>query len=191
MSEDRNSMLNQEQEKGKKGTIMLVSGSLDHALLAFELAVGMQAMGTQIDMWFILQGVNCLKKPRSYFSLSRWLPTRKLSGKAGRNLQTDSGWQKVLQALNHDGASNLPLSQLNLLGAGPFVLSRIMKKKGMASLSELIQAAEEMGVKFKVCQICVDALACNMESDLVVAAEVSGVSRYALDVQDCHYNAVI
>jgi len=57
-----NSNHNQELPKidPKKGTILLVSGSLDHALLAFEIAVGMQAMGIQINMWFVLQGVNLL-----------------------------------------------------------------------------------------------------------------------------------
>lgn len=174
-----------------KGTVLLVSGSLDHALLAFEIAVGMQAMGKNINMWFILQGVNCLKKPRSYFSLSRWWPYRKLSGDTGRNRNTDTGWQKILQAVNHDGATNLPLSQLNFFGAGPFVLSRIMKRKGMASLTELILSAEKLGVNFKICQICVDAMACDIESDLIVDATVSGVSGYTLDVQDSHYNAVI
>ncbi|MCP4286259.1 MAG: hypothetical protein GY792_17730, partial [Gammaproteobacteria bacterium] len=73
----------------------------------------------------------------------------------------------------------------------PFVLARIMKKKGMASLSELIQSAQELGVDFKICQICVDAMACDMEHDLIVSAEVSGVSHYTLDVRDSHYNAVI
>ncbi len=181
----------QPQPDLNKATIMLVSGTLDHALLAFEIAIGMQAMGRQVNMWFILQGVNCLKRPRSYFSLSRWLPFSKLTGTKGRNLRTDSGWQKILKALNHDGATQLPLSQLNFLGAGPFVLAGIMKKKGMASLSELIQSAQELGVDFKICQICVDAMACDMEHDLVVSAEVFGVSRYTLDVRDSHYNAVI
>ena len=174
-----------------KGTILLVSGSLDHALLAFEVAVGMQAMGMQINMWFILQGVNCLKKPRSHFSLSRFFSFNKLSGTLGRNQQNDTMWQKVLKTLNHDGAEHLPLSQLNFLGAGPFVLSRIMKKKGMASLTELIKSAEELGVSFKICQICVDAMACDMDADLIVNAQVSGVSRYMIDVRDSHYNAVI
>ncbi|MCW8932731.1 MAG: DsrE/DsrF/DrsH-like family protein [Gammaproteobacteria bacterium] len=174
-----------------KGTIMLVSGNLDHAILAFEVAVGMQAMGTQMNMWFILQGVNCLKKPRSHFSLSRFFSFNKLSGTIGRNKKTDTGWQKILQILNHQGAEHLPMSQLNFLGAGPFVLSRIMKKKGMASLTELIKSAEQLGVNFKICQICVDAMACDMETDLIVKAEVAGVSRYMIDTRDSHYNAVI
>ena len=29
-----------------------------------EIALGMQAMGTQMTMWFALYGVNCIKKPR-------------------------------------------------------------------------------------------------------------------------------
>lgn len=177
----------------QKGTILLVSGDLDKALLAFEMAAGMQAMGMQINMWFVLYGVNCIKKPRSYFSLSRWLPflTSNNTKGAGRNTETDSSLQTLLKMVNHDGARHIPLSQLNFFGLGPMLLNGIIKRKGMASLEQLIEAAQTLGVKFKICQICVDAMACNTEADLVVNAEVSGISRYALEVQESHYNSVI
>jgi hypothetical protein len=48
---------------GKKGTILLVSGELDKAIAAFELAAGMAAMGMQMRMWFLLFGTNCRASP--------------------------------------------------------------------------------------------------------------------------------
>ena len=175
----------------KRGTVMLQNGSLDSALVAFEIALGMQAMGTQMTMWFVLYGVNCIKQPRSYFSLGRWFEFGRLSDGSGRNIKTDSVWQRFLLMVNHDGAEHLPLSQLNFLGAGPWLLSRIMNKKGMASLSDMIKSAEELGVKFRICQTCVDAMACDVSHELIVKAEVSGVSVYTLDVNKSQYNAVI
>jgi peroxiredoxin family protein len=175
----------------RMGTIMLQNGSLDAALVAFEIALGMQAMGTQMTMWFALYGVNAIKKPRSYFSPGRWLGFSRLPAGAGRNTKTDSLWQRALLMLNHDGATHLPLSQLNFFGAGPWLLARIMKKKGMASLSDMIQYAEELGVQFRICQTCVDTMACDAANDFVVSVQVNSVSRYTMDVNSSHYNVVL
>jgi peroxiredoxin family protein len=52
---------NESKQPPHKATVMLVSGELDKAVLVFEIAVGMQAMDTEVKMWFVLYGVNCLK----------------------------------------------------------------------------------------------------------------------------------
>lgn len=61
----------------------------------------------------------------------------------------------------------------------------------MMTLDQLIEASVSLGVKFKICQVCVDAMACNVGEDLLVDAEVSGVSTYTLDTQKSYYNVVI
>lgn len=175
--------------RGKKGTILLVSGEMDKAILAFELAAGFQAMGMEMSMWFVLYGANCLRKPRSIFSFSKWFG--KLSGGTGRITETDIALQHIVRGLNHDGASNLPLSQLNYGGIGPMILRRIMRRKGIAQLEDLIYNAREIGVKFTICQICVDAMAFSVQDDLIVEAQVKGVSSYYLEVAEAHYNAII
>ncbi len=170
----------------KKGTILLVSGELDKALLAFEVAAGFQAMGMEMSMWFVLYGANCLRKPRSIFSPAKWFG--KLRGGAGRTPETDVALQRVVRGLNHDGACNLPLSQLNYGGVGPMIIRHIMRRKGMAQLEDLIRGAQELGVRFTICQICVDAMAFSVPDDLTVEAEVKGVSAYYLEVAAAHYN---
>jgi peroxiredoxin family protein len=172
-----------------KATVMLVSGELDKAILAFEIAAGMAAMGTEVSMWFVLYGVNCLKKPRSLFSFRKWFPKKSAPG-IGRNPDTDVFLQKIVRLLNHDGANKIPLSQLNYFGAGPLILNRIMKKKGMANLHTLIKESEKLGIKFNICQICVDSLAIDIDEDFIVKAEVLGVSRYTIETKAAHYNAV-
>ncbi|MEW6164677.1 MAG: DsrE/DsrF/DrsH-like family protein [Pseudomonadota bacterium] len=172
----------------KQGTVLLVSGELDKALLAFEVAAGFQAMGMQMSMWFVLYGVNCLRQPRSIFSPAKWFGH--LRHGPGRVPETDSVLQHVVCGLNHEGADHLPLSQLNYGGLGPLILRRIMRRKGMAQLDELIRGAQSIGVRFTICQICVDAMALAVPDDLIVAAEVKGVSSYYLDVAAADYNAV-
>ena len=166
--------------------VLLVSGELDKAILAFEIAAGFQAMGMQMNMWFVLYGTNCLRKPRSIFSFSKWF--RRLGGGVGRMPETDMALQYVVRGLNHDGACNLPLSQLNYGGMGPWIIRRIMRRKGMMQLEDLIRSAQEIGVRFNICQICVDAMAFSVQDDLIVDADVKGISAYYLDVDQADYN---
>lgn len=173
----------------KHTTIMLVSGELDKALAAFEIATGMAAMGATVTMWFSLYGVNCLKKPKGYLSLRKWFPGKRRES-PGRKTSTDTPLQGLLRILSPYGAKHLPLSQLNLFGIGPMVMERIFAKKGLPKLETMIQDAAELGIRFRICQTCVDAFALDVEEDLVVKAEIAGVSSYTLDVKNSHYNAV-
>ena len=172
----------------KKGTILLVSGELDKAILAFEVAAGFQAMGMEISMWFVLYGANCLRKPRSLFSWDKWFG--KLRGGPGRTPETDTALQRVVRGLNHDGACHLPLSQLNYWGVGPMIIRRIMRRKGMAQVEDLVFQARDLGVRFTICQICVDAMSFSVLDDLIVEAEVKGVSTYYLETAAADYNAI-
>ncbi len=171
---------------GKKGTILLVSGELDKAILAFEIAAGFQAMGMAMSMWFVLYGMNCVRKPRSRFSPAKWFGG--LRGGPGRMPETDVTLQHVIRGLNHDGACNLPLSQLNFGGLGPAIIRHVMRRKGMAQLEDLIRHASDLGVRYTICQVCVDALATSVPHDLIVDAEVKGVTSYYLEVAGADYN---
>lgn len=173
----------------KKGTILVASGDLDKAITAFEIACGFQAMGMEVSMWFVLYGTNCLRKPRSSWQFNKWFG--KLPDGIGRNLKTDTPIQHVIRGLNHEGAGNLPLSQLNFFGFGPMLIKRVIRRKGMAQLEDLISSAEELGVKFNICQICVDVMAFSVPDDLIVNAEVKGVSSYYLEVSEAEYNITL
>jgi len=171
----------------KSGTILLVSGEMDKALLAFEIAAGFQAMGMDMSMWFVLYGVDCLRKSRSRFSFANWF--RRLGGGPGRMCETDVALQYLVRGLGHQGARDLPLSQLNFGGLGPAIVRSIMRRKGMAELDDLIRHARDLGVRCTICQICVDALAISVPDDLIVDAEVKGVTSYFLEAAAADYNA--
>lgn len=140
-------------------------------------------------MWFVLYGANCLRKPRSIISPSKWLSP--LRGGAGRVPESDTPLQRVVKGLNHEGACHLPLSQLNYGGLGPWIMRRIMRHKGMMQLESLITNAHELGVRFTICQICVDAMAFSVPDDLIVDAEVKGVSAYYMEVVQASYNITL
>lgn len=173
----------------KRGTIMLVSGELDKALAAFDIAAGFQAMGMQMSMWFVFYGANCLLKPRSLLSPDKWF--RGLRGGPGRRPETDVALQRVVRGLVPAGAGHLPLSQCNFAGIGPLIIRHIFRRKGIAHLEDLIHAAHDLGVRFTICQTCVDAMAISVPDDLIVPVNVDGVSAYYLESAAADYNCLL
>ena len=174
----------------KQATIMLMSGDMDKALVAFLIATGYAAMGIETKMWFTLWGVNCLKRRRSIFY--PLFSKHKQDKSQYRHRETDGVMQNMLETLNRGGANHMPISQLNLLGLGPKILNFLLKRKNIPTLPELVLLAEELGISFTICQVCVDALALDT-SELIVTqkVEVKGVSQYVKDSSDSQFNAVI
>ncbi len=149
----------------KKATILLHSGDMDKALAAFIFANGYAALGVEVKMWFMIWGHNCLKKRKSLFSFRR-KPDPAREG-AYRVLETDNILQPLIEMLNRGGADHLPLSRLNLMGLGPLLFGKMLKKKNIPSLEELIRSADDLGVQFIMCQICFDAMGLSVD-DLIV-----------------------
>jgi peroxiredoxin family protein len=173
----------------KKVTILLQSGDLDKALCAFIFANGYASLGVEVKMWFMIWGHNCLKKRRPLFSLRR-KPDPAREG-AYRVLETDNLLQPLVELLNRGGVGHLPLSRLNLMGLGPRLLGKMLKRKGIPDLEELIRSADDLGVKFIMCQICFDALGLSVDDLIVPNVTVKGVAAYARDTLEAHVNLFI
>jgi len=171
---------------GKKVTILLHSGDLDKALAAFIIANGYAALGAEVKMWFMIWGHNCLKKRRSLFSFRRKPDPARES--AYRVLETDNILQPLVEMFNRGGAGHLPLSRLNLMGLGPRLLGAMLRKKGIPDLEELIRGADDLGVKFIMCQICFDAFGLSVDDLIVPHVEVKGSAAYAKDTLEAQVN---
>lgn len=177
-------------EQPKQATIMVISADMDKVIVAFLIATGYAAMGIKTKMWFTILGANCLKRRRSIFHTL--FGRSKQADSQYRRKETDSVVQTMVETLNRGGANHLPLSQINLFGAGPKIFNFLLRRKNIPTLEELIYLAEELGISFTICQICVDALGLDT-SDLIVSknVEVKGVSQYVKDSMASQYNAVI
>lgn len=173
-----------------KATIMLFSTDLDKVLTAFIISTGFAAMGTQVTMWFTIWGANCLKRRRGLWHrfLNADTPGE---GSQYRRVETDIVLQKLVEMLNRGGPGHLPMSRLHLFGLGPLVFNAILKAKKIPNVEQLVYTAQQLGVRFTVCQMCVDALALDTSDLIVDTAEIKGVSQYLKDVQDAHYNIFI
>jgi len=174
----------------KKATILLQSGDMDKALCAFIFANGYASLGMEVKMWFMIWGYNCLKKRKSLFSVFR-RNCDPVKESTYRVLETDNIMQPMIEMLNRGGVHHLPLSRLNLMGLGPTLFDRMLKKKNIMGLEELINSAVDLGVKFKMCQICFDAMGISVDDLIVPNVEVKGVAEYAKDTMDAHVNLFI
>ena len=174
----------------KKVTILLQSGDLDKALCAFIFANGYAALGIDVTMWFMIWGYNCLKKRKGIFSV---FSKRIDAAKEGnyRVLESDNILQPMVEMLNRGGVHHLPMSRLNLMGIGPRLFNIMLRKKSIMGLEELIRSADDLGVKFKMCQICFDALGISVDDLIVPNVEVAGVASYARDTMEAHVNLFI
>ena len=141
-------------------SIIVFSGDLDKVLPAFIIATGAAAMGMQVSLFFTFWGLNALKKRRD------------LSGKGFL--------EKLFALMTPVGTEGLGVSKMNFFGIGAKLLRTLMKRKQVASLEELAQMAQEMGVKIIACQMSMDVLGLTKD-ELWDGIEVGGVATFLAD----------
>lgn len=115
-------------------SMVVFSGTLDHAIAAFTIATAAAASGMEVEMFFTFWGFAALRDPK------------KSAGKKsliGRMF----GWMLPR------GTKKLPLSQWNMSGAGATMIRSIMKSRKVASVEELLAAASELGVTIFACEM--------------------------------------
>ncbi|HEY2405123.1 MAG TPA: DsrE/DsrF/DrsH-like family protein [Polyangiaceae bacterium] len=123
-------------------SLIVFSGSLDRLIAAFVLATGAAAMGMEVSMFFTFWATAALRRDAT---VKKTL------------LERMFGWMLP------KGIKKLPLSQMNMAGGGPAMIRYIMKKKGVASVEEMIDIAAELGVELNVCTMSMDLLGMKPE----------------------------
>lgn len=73
------------------------------------------------------------------------------------------------------GSKKLGLSRMNFGGIGAKMIRAVMKQNGVSSLEELIQSAQEKGVKFVACQMSMELMGIKAE-ELIDGVELGGVA---------------
>ena len=70
---------------------------------------------------------------------------------------TGRNWmQKMLSIMSRPGISHRPLSKMNFMGMGPWMMGTLAKQQKNLSPKELLAIAQEMGVEFIPCQMTMD-----------------------------------
>ena len=143
---------------GKNKTIVVFSGDFDRAMAAFIIANGATTMGSRVTMFFTFWGLNVLRKGQKVA--------------APKNLiERMFGWMMPR------GADKLGLSRMNMGGMGLRMIKGIMRKKNVASLPQLIEAARQSGVRLVACSMSMDLMGIKRQ-ELIDGVEEGGVAMY-------------
>lgn len=110
-------------------TILLTNDRLDKACVAFNVALAAASAGKEVAIFFTCWSLRLLRQP-------------------GR---PKNAFGRFFSRLLPGGNAALPLGQLNFLGLGSRLMRRRMQRLGMEALPDQMQQAQELGVKFFLC----------------------------------------
>ena len=88
-----------------------------------------------------------------------------------------TGLERMFGMMMPSGPDHLPLSQMNMAGAGPAMIKHVMKGHDVQSVPELITAARLSGARLIACTMTMDLLGIA-ESDLIDGIELGGVATF-------------
>lgn len=158
-------------ENKEKTTIVLFSGELDKAIAAFIIANGAAAYDHDVTIFFTFWGLNALRKDE------------KINVKKGF-------LENMFAKMMPRGANKLGLSKMNFGGMGPQMIKHVMKKHNALTLPQLIELAQEQGIKLVACTMTMDLLGLQKE-ELLDGIEYAGVAAYLGDATDAKVNLFI
>jgi peroxiredoxin family protein len=136
-------VLDKKVTEPKVATIVF-SGDLDKVLASFVIATGAVAMGMEAVMFFTFWGTPVLRDKK-----------KSVGGKDTMG--------KMFGTMLPKGTSEVKLSKMNMGGMGTAMMKSLMKKKNVATLEQMLEMAEELGVKIFVCEMSMDLMGFKRE----------------------------
>jgi peroxiredoxin family protein len=147
-------------ENAKTMTIIVTKGSLDWAYPPFILATTAAAMGVDVTMFFTFYGLPLLLKKLD-------LQITPLGNPA----------MKMPMMGTHMTMPNIVGMIPGVDAAASVMMKNLIKKKGVASIEELRDAAVESDVKLIACQMTMDLFEYDAK-DMIPGIKIGGAATY-------------
>lgn len=161
-----------EPSKPEKTTIALLSGELDKALAAFNIATAAATMGGGVTIFFTFWGLNVIRKRR---------PRSRAKGLM----------RKLLRRMNKGGAERLKLSRFNMWGIGTWMMKLLMKASNMPDVVQMIRMAKDLGVRFVACTTTMALMGISREDLIDEVDDLAGATAYVDEAMDSRVNLFI
>jgi peroxiredoxin family protein len=155
-----------------KVTLIVFSGDMDKAMAAFNIAIGAASMGMEATMFFTFWGIHILKRPNAPSKARGFI-------------------RAMLSMMSPAGAHKLPLSKLNMLGMGPFMMKKLMRQYKMPDVQEMIALAKRGGVKLIACTVTMELMGINKDQLINEVDTLAGVATYLSEASEANVNLVI
>lgn len=154
-----------------KMTIIFFSGTMDKAIAMLTLATTAASMGMEVTVFFTFWGLSFVKKKRSYKK---------------KNLI-----QKMMEIMMPSGKNSLPLSRMNMLGAGPVMMKKLMKKTKSPGIEELFEMAKQLKVKLLACSTSCSVMGIDKDNLIDEVEEIVGAATYMGHARNAKVNLFI
>jgi peroxiredoxin family protein len=124
-------------DEAKRMAIICWSNDLDRVWPVMILATTGAASGLEVDVFFTFWGLRVLQKNDKRVTGQNWM-------------------QKGESLFDHGGSEHLKLSKVHFAGMGTSMIKLLAKQHKVASITELMEMAIDMGVRLHPCQMTMD-----------------------------------
>lgn len=143
----------------KKLSLISFSGDFDKLVATFTLATGAAAVGYEVNIFFTFWGLDAIKKKQG----------RAFVGK---------GFLPKIFGFFMGGLRSAPVSRLNFLGLSPIIFRYLMRKKNVATLEELVEAAKVLEINMYACEMAMHILGLEKSDFIHEVKDVLGVATF-------------
>ncbi|WP_321307813.1 CoA-disulfide reductase [Marinifilum fragile] len=155
----------------KNKTMVVFSDDMDRALASLVIANGAAATGNKVTLFFTFWGLNIIKKAQK--------------PKVEKDMMG-----KMFGKMMANGADDLKLSKMNMMGLGSKMMKKRMLAKKVDSLEDMLQSAMENGVEMIACQMSMDVMGVDKE-ELLDGVQIGGVATYLAEAEQSNLNLFI
>lgn len=135
--------LNLKAKKNKKATLLVMSHDFDRLMCAFIVANTAAAVGMEVTMFFTFWGLTAIRTSKEY--------------------QKKSWPEKMVTWMLPGSVNSVNPSKFSFGGLGRLFFGFLMKKQNIASLVELVETAEELGVEMIACEMSMQVMGVTRE----------------------------
>jgi peroxiredoxin family protein len=150
-----------------KMTIICWSGDIDKVWPQYILATTGAAYGMDVTLFCTFWGLFPLKRPEVKITGDNWMT-------------------KMLGVMNNER-----LTHLNFGGAGPKMMRAVAKQKKIALPEELMEVAQELGVRVAPCQMTMDMMGLTRDDLIDGLDEPLGAAAAVAEMKDSDINLFI
>jgi peroxiredoxin family protein len=162
-----------DETNAKSMSIIVTKGTLDWAYPPFILATTAAAMGLEVTMFFTFYGLGLLKKDLN-------LKVNPL-GNAAMEMPMGGG---------HMAMPNILAAMPGATALTSAMMKNMIKKKGVASIQELRDVAQEVEVHMIACQMTMDLFEYRKE-DMIDGITIGGAATWVDRATRCDINLYI
>ncbi len=124
-------------DQPKRMAIICWSNDLDRVWPVMILATTGAASGLEVDVFFTFWGLRVLQKNNQRVTGKNWM-------------------QKAESLIDRGGTDHLKLGKIHFGGVGTTMIKKLARDYKVASITELVEMAKDLGVRLHPCQMTMD-----------------------------------